>query len=443
VPGEVLFPVPPLPLPSVPLAERRGQIHDSEAVRFFIVRARAVQPDFSLTTANAPAVEEICRRLDGIPLAIEMAAARIRSLSPKEIAARLDDQMRFLETATPLVPTKHLSLQASLDWSYGLLGRQEKILFRRLACFAGGASIKIIEAVCGWRGAGPGTILRTVARLVDRSLLSVVEIDGETRYQLLEPIRQYARAKLQGSGEAHRVTVRHRDAFLTLAERGAEELHKPDQRRWLIDLERERDNFRVALDWSLQQDHAETALRLAVALFHLWSASGAGMAEGRRWLDRVLAGTPGASPILRSRAIMGAAFLAYADDDLAHATEFASEGLVQSRMLGDRVNEAMCLRTLAFVAIYHGDYASSAQLLLERIAIHRQFGPTWALALALGNLASTARNLGDYQRAQSLWKESLDVANACGDINAAAAAFGGMGWLAYHQGGLLTGDQTA
>ncbi|MCI0354796.1 MAG: AfsR/SARP family transcriptional regulator, partial [Acidobacteria bacterium] len=293
--GETVWPVPPLSLPDsrhLPSIEWLGQ---AEAIQLFVERAGAALPTFALTDENAPAVAQVCQRLDGMPLAIELAAARVKVLTVPQIAARLDDCFKLLAAGSRTIVSRHQTLRAAIDWSYELLSEQERVLFQRLAVFEGGFTLEATEGVCAGRGIEPDDILELLSHLVDKSLVVVgTQQQGrEARYRLLETIRQYARDKLLGSAEAEIIRQQHAAYYLTLAEQAELKLQGLEQLAWLDRLEVEHDNLRAALRWSQAEAQAgETGLRLAGTLGLFWYLHGH-WSEGRGWLESMLTQTEG------------------------------------------------------------------------------------------------------------------------------------------------------
>jgi predicted ATPase/class 3 adenylate cyclase len=269
--GETIRPVPSLSVPDPRRQPTVETLRRSEATRLFIERAIAGLPTFSPTTRNAEPITQVCQRLDGIPLAIELAAARVKVLSVEQIASRLDDRFRLLTGGSRTGLPRHQTLRATMDWSYELLSEAERVLLRRLAVFAGGFTLETAEAVCTGMDAETSAVLDLLTHLVDKSLVIMEERGGTSRYRLLDTVRQYGRNKLLESGEDPRVRRRHRDWYLQLAEAAEPELHGPDQRLWLDRMEMEHDNLRTALDWSkVDEDGSEAGLRLAGALWWFW-----------------------------------------------------------------------------------------------------------------------------------------------------------------------------
>ncbi len=427
------FPVPPLRLPErrhLPPPEALARV---PAVEFFLARARAVSPAFDLTAQNARAVTEICIRLDGLPLAIELAAARIKVLSPEAILARLQSQLRVLTTGVRDLPFRQQTLRAAMDWSYGLLTEPERALFRRLAVFAGGFTLEAAEAVCTGAGVEDGQLLDPLTRLVDKSLVSAVGAGEHPRYRLLETVREYAEDRLRESGEAENVRGRHLGWCVSLAERAEPELQGPDQRTWLDRLEREHDNLRAALGWSLESGHAEGALRLAGALWGFWYVRGY-WTEGRQWLESVLAAGPGAGPAVRAKVINAIAVLLWAEGDYEGAKGRSEEGIALCRAIGDRAGLAFSLNLLGMIMRHRGDHRRATEMLEESLALRRALDDTWGIASSLNSLGIIASYQSDYSRATRLFEESLGLRRQLGDRGGIAECLYFLGIVTFHLG---------
>jgi predicted ATPase/class 3 adenylate cyclase len=341
VAGETVWLVPSLALTDTTGLERPGTDQKApgvqgEAVRLFIDRAVAAQPSFTLTDRNAAAIEQICRRLDGIPLAIELAAARVKVLSAEQISARLDDRFRFLTGGSRTAVPRQQTLQALIDWSHSLLTDPERLLLRRLSAFLGGWTLAAAEGVCAGDGLEPGQVLDLLSQLLNKSLVAVEDLEGESRYRFLETIRQYARVKLFDSGETARAAGRHLDYFLEFAEKAEQHYSGSEQAAWLDRLEAEHDNLRAAIEWS-RAGTAETAksLRLVGALWQFWYLRGF-ISEGRRHLREALAESVHAPTVLRAKALTGASLLAHAQGDYEQGPVLIEESLALSRQAGAR-----------------------------------------------------------------------------------------------------------
>ena len=428
--GEHDCPVPPLSLPCrspLPPVERLSQY---AAVRLFIERAQAAKPDFAISNDNAPAVAEICYRLDGLPLAIELAAARIRLLSPQAMLGRLERRLPLLTGGAQDVPARQQTLRNAIAWSYDLLSGAEQRLFRRLGAFVGGCALETTEAVCSAAGELGIDVLDGVASLVDKSLLSQDEAGPEPRFLMLETIREYALERLETSGEAAATRRRHAEYYLALAEQAAPELHGAQQVAWLDRLDREHDNLRAALGWSRQSGEAELGLRLAGALGWFWSVRGY-WTDGRGWLEGALAlAGPAGRARARADALWGAGLLAWHQGDRAEASARLEESLATWRELGERPGVAHSLSLLGLVSWSGGDEPAGRLLIEESLAILRDAGETWDVALALGVLGRMALQRGDDAAARSRLEESVAIRHEVGDTWVIAQNLNSLGDLA-------------
>jgi predicted ATPase/class 3 adenylate cyclase len=333
--GEYEYSVPPLDLPDLERAPSVERLSQYEAVRLFVERAQAAKADFSVTNENAPAVAEICHRLDGLPLAIELAAARIKLLTPQAMLARLGNRLKLLTGGARDLPERQRTLRGTIRWSYELLEEGEKVLFARLAVFSGGGTLEAIEAICDAEGDLPVDVLDGVSSLVDKSLLRQEEEEGgEPRFVMLETIYEYAREKLENSGEAETIKRAHAEYFLALAEKAEPKLTTAEQGAWLERLETEHDNLRAALSWSLGRKDQELALRLGGALWRFWFLR-SHLSEGLQWLGEVLS-LRGGFTALRAKALNGAGDLVWSQGNYDRAKELYEESLALSRQLGDK-----------------------------------------------------------------------------------------------------------
>ncbi len=432
-PGETTLRVPSLALPppgEPPPAER---LPDHEAVRLFIERALAARPDFAVTESNAPLIVDICRRLDGMPLAIELAAARVRSFAIEQIAARLDDRFRLLTVGPRTVIPRQQTLRATMDWSYALLSEPERALLRRLSVFAGGWTLEAAEAVCEGDGITPHAMLDLLTRLVDKSLVIAEEQHGAVRYRLLETIRQYAREKLVETGEDERARDRHLAYFLRLAEEAEPVVRGSSDAATLVCLEEEHDNLRAALEWSLTPPRpVEAALRLSGALAWFWWLRGYHN-EGCRWLDRALAAAPQRSAA-RMRALHGAGWLAHHRRDSATARSLLHESLAIARDLDDRWMVAWVLHALGRVAYFDNDPAAARALGEESLRIAEAVGDAWLTAWALHLLGLAAHIAADYPTAWAYYERSLALRRRIGYQEGVAILLLLMGLVAVRQG---------
>jgi predicted ATPase/class 3 adenylate cyclase len=408
VPGESLFRVPPL---AVPAGDAGLTVVQYDSARLFAERATAVMPGFQVTEDNAAAIAEICRRLDGIPLAIELAAARTAILSPQEIARRLDDRFRLLTGGSRTALPRQQTLHALIAWSHDLLGPEEQILFRRLAVFAGGFTLEACEAVCTAETAAgrleATDILDSLAGLVAKSLVLADE-GATTRYRLLETIRAYAREELAASGEDGALGERHLDWYLNLC-RGAEpELVGAHQREWFDRIAADHDNLRAAMAWGL--DHApRQMLEMAKSLYWFWQARGHAT-EGRAWLDAGL-GRPEARAAdkLRQDALLGAGSLAWLLGDDAAARRHLRESADIAAERGDRRARAIALAILGHSMVDAGDLAAARTVIEKSVAIAREAGDPFVLARSLGTFADLARHEGNDEETVRRADEAISV----------------------------------
>jgi predicted ATPase/DNA-binding CsgD family transcriptional regulator len=453
--GERAWLVPSLSLPGSRTTPPLEELPYYEAVRLFVERAGAVASAFELTEHNGPAVAQLCRGLDGMPLAIELAAARVRVLSVEQIASRLEDSFGLLTGGSRTALARHRTLRSTIDWSYELLSQKEQILFRRLAVFAGGFTLEAAEAVCAGEGLEQDAVLDLLTPLVDKSLVLMAQQQQgvEARYRLLETVRQYAQEKLNEAGEELPIKRHHVYFFLGLAEQVEPQINSRDRSLWLERLENEHDNLRAALAWSSEEEEeGETGLRLVGALSWFWFHREY-WSEWRGRLDAALAiqestGRPRGTAA-RAKALSGAGFLNWMQGDQVTARSQLEESVTIWREVGDKQGLAQALRFLSgsfesqgeyvvarplaeesvelfrqgedkfglgitlsrlgITALAQGDHAAARAYLQEGVAISREIEDDWALALALRNLGIGAFRLGDYEQAVVQLRESLAV----------------------------------
>jgi predicted ATPase len=433
--GEHEFPVPPLALldsRSMPTLESLSQC---PAVALFVQRAVAAKPDFELNRENAPAVAEICARLDGLPLAIELAAARVKVLSPSSMLTRLASRLQLLTGGSRDLPQRQQTLRAAMDWSYDLLTAAEQKLFRRLSVFAGGCNLEGVEGVCDTKGDFDLDLLDGMASMVDKSLVQQVEqAKGESRFVMLETIREYALEKLEASQEEALTKRAHAAYCLVLAEEEATERSGAEAGDWLERFEFEHDNFRAALEWLTETGDTEWGLRLGTALFRFWEIREY-LAEGRDRLGRLLRLTGGAAPTtLRMRALFAAGVLAGEQGDYASADTLINESQDIAHELGDKMGIAVSLNALAVFARDRSDVATAQILFEASLVLWRELGDRKAVARALSNLANVLKLQGDYERARSLYAECLAIFQELGDQTGVAWSLNYQGDVARDQG---------
>jgi predicted ATPase/class 3 adenylate cyclase len=468
--GEAIWRVPSLSLPPSPPPPPEA-LDQYEAVGLFLERAVAANNSFRLTAQNAAAVLEICERLDGIPLAIELAAARVRMLSVDQIAARLDDRFRLLTGGSRAALPRQQTLRALVDWSYGLLQDNERVLFRRLSVFGGGWSLESAEAVCGYDGLDPYDVLDLMTQLVDKSLVVSEEHDGQQRYRMLATIRQYAGDRLTDAGETEIVRSRHLDVFVALVERAKPEEYDTEL---LANLGRDYDNLRAALRWAIDSADAERALRLAGGLWDFWSVRGY-YTEGRAWLTEILA-LPGVADHAqhRVRALQTAGHLANCQGEYPAATTLLEESRAISNELGDttalaaslhllansaagrgeleraaelygearqlnqrannRAAEILNILQLAEVSLQRADLVQARQLAMESLQTSRQRSQRWAIARSMHVLGRVATAEGDFATAADMHQQSLAIQESLNDQQGRIRSLAALARVAQQQG---------
>jgi predicted ATPase len=419
--GEQTYRVPSLSLPDPRSLPPLEQLQAVEAVRLFVDRALLCRPTFALTPANAASVAEVCHRLDGIPLAIELAAARAKVLPVEQVAARLDDRFRLLTGGSRTALPRQQTLRALIDWSYDLLTEPERALLRRLSVFAGGWTLEAAEAVCPGDGIEAWEVLDLLTSLVEKSLAIYEEREDEARYRLLETVRQYARDRLLEAGEEAAVQARHRDWFLALAERAEAERRGSKEMEWINRLEIEHDNMRAALAWcQAETTGVEAGLRLGSALEWFWLRRGP-MTEGRQWLAQLLSQGGELSLTVRIKALTQSAGLANFQMDFPTADALAAEGLALAREANDRQLIADCLSSGVRMLFNRGRPELAAAMTEEGLALAREVGEPGPIADWLLCRAWVATNQGvapnpcDEELALSLYMESLALFRELGD----------------------------
>ncbi|MEV0401532.1 BTAD domain-containing putative transcriptional regulator [Actinoallomurus sp. NPDC050550] len=476
VAGERLWSVPPLAVPGPDAPERdAAALLGYSAVRLFVTRAQAASAGFALDAGNAPAVLTICRRLDGLPLALELAATRVRTLGVEQLAARLDDRFRLLGAGTRGAPARQRTLRAMIDWSWELLSADERTVLRRLAVHSGGCTLESAEAVCSGGAVPVEDVLATLATLVDRSLVVLEETPDGARYRLLESVAAYCLERLREADELDRVRLRHAAHYTELAERADPNLRGPEQRAWLRRLDLETLNLRAALDAAVRQGEQGLAVRLACALAWYWTVRGR-LDEGTRSLSRALAVPGEAAPGLRLTAltwqcalsamagrtagpaalpseVLGPLPADVADPraltrargllavvipsgpDAPPGETLPAQVLADARALGDEWGVAAALSTLAWGALLRGDHAALRRDAERSAALFRSLGDQWGVLNATDPLATLARLNGDWARARTLHLENLRVAQELGLWPKVAFTLCELGRIA-----VLTGD---
>jgi predicted ATPase/DNA-binding SARP family transcriptional activator len=452
--GELVWSVPALAVPEMELMhpEQTPQVSvllGYESVELFVERAQAVQTEFALSSSNAHLVAHTCRRLEGIPLAIELAAARTREMSVAQIASRLEDYLGLLAGGEPPVQSRQQTLRTTLDWSYDLLTEAERSLLKRLSVFAGGWDLEAAEQVCSDEDSLLSTsycllpafeVLDVLTSLVTKSLVQFGERGvADRRYRLLEMVRQYAAEGLQASGEAEQIKTRHRDWFLALAEEAETQLKGAEQAKWLQRLEREHDNLRVALAWSATDAlGAQAGLRMASALYRFWHLRG-DFNEGRASLGRALEREEAQeATTARAKALNGAGALADLQGDYAAARTLTDEALTIQRALGDRGGIAISLNTLGNITYRQDNYEAAQAYYGESLAIRRELGDRQGIASSLTNLGMMASYQGDYVTARTLLQEGLALYREVKDKAFSTHTLDSLGDVALRQGDYLS-----
>ena len=452
--GEHEYCVPSMDLPegeadTPPTAEGLGHF---EAVQLFVARAQEIRPDFRLTDANAPAVAEICRRLDGLPLALELAAARIRLFSPQALKSRLDKSLPLLTGGSRDLPARHETLRNAIGWSYNLLDGVEQLLFRRMSVFAGGCTLDAAIYLAADSALEAGESLDRLESLIDKNLLRQREqSDGEPRFWMLATIREYALEKLAEAGQKEETRQAHARFVLALAEQAKPHLRGAQQESWFSMLEREHDNFRAALTFLMGHEGSggsdlKEGARLASTLSWFWYVRGH-YTEGRKWLDMAVSALDRETQVgdeaasredlsLRVDVLRSAGTLAYMQSDHEQAIELTKRSLEIARRVGDKLMMARALNNLGTVLDQQGDVKQALPFHEESLQIRRELGDRPGMALVMSNLALVVERQGDYARANSLCEESIDMAREAGDSTNLASYIYNRGRIAYRLGDL-------
>jgi len=432
--GEREYTVPPLPLPKPAQVSDLAALSGVPAVALFVQRAQAVNPAFSLTEENAAAVAAICARLDGLPLALELAAARSRILSPQALLARLDRRLPLLTGGARDLPARQRTLRDTITWSYDLLNPMEQALLRRLAVFVGGCTLAAAEAVCDADGRHGLDVLNGLGSLGEHSLLRrEAGAAGEPRFTMLETVREYGLEQLAADDEQPNIQRAHAEYMLQLARSARRGMTGPAQAEWVRRLELEHHNLRAAFAWALAADEAELALRLCAALTTFWYIKGY-CQEGRDWSARALAAAPDAAPARRAAVLFGAANLADIQHDHVEARAHIEASVALWRTVGDRRGLASSLSVLGMLARHDRDWATARRACEEALAIYAESPEPWGQRLALGVLGWVAEDQGDHATARRLLEASLAVARTGKSPIDIALQLNNLGIVAIRQG---------
>jgi predicted ATPase/class 3 adenylate cyclase/DNA-binding CsgD family transcriptional regulator len=435
--AEQEFAVPPLSFPDLNRLPDFVALSHYDAISLFISRAQAANPEFQMTNANAQTIAEICARLDGLPLAIELAAARIKLLPPQMLLARLGQILQVLTRGAQDVPARQQTLRNTIAWSYNLLDAQEQRLFQRLSVFAGGCTLEAIESVCMMLDDNADQVLDAVASLIDKNLLQQREVEtGESRLVMLETIREYGLECLAASGETEAALQAHAEYYLVLAEKAELEFRHAQPSVWL-ELGHEHENLRAALSWFVECKEMEKSLRLSATLLWYWNARGY-LSEGRQWVEIALAESEGIVAPLRGKGLIAAGTLACAQGDYRRAATLGEESLTLFRELHDQRGIALSLNVLGYVARMRGDYAAARSMCEESLAIFRQEEDKWYIAQTLYYLASMATFQGDHATARALIEEGLVLFREMGDQRGIAYALNTLGLVSHIEGNVET-----
>ena len=428
--GETTFQVPVLTVPALEHFSQLQNLKEFESIQLFVERATAIDPELALTPENVFAVIQICQRLDGIPLAIELAAARIKVFSLEEIAARLDDRFRLLTRGSRTALPRQQTLRASVDWSYDLLSEPERVLWRRLSLFVGGWTLEAAEAICSDGILQKSQVLEVLSYLVDKSLVIANEQRGSTRFQMLETIRQYGQELLKSSGEMETIYSRYVAYFLPFAEKAR--LLSVEQKTWFARLDADYANLRAALDWAMEADRV-SALRLSVALGQYWEVRGY-ISEGRAAFEHALQPSANVPKAIRADGLRWQAKFIARQGDYAQAREPLEESLQLSRELGDKQGMAKSLHNSGMIYSLQGDY-QAAKIAYERgHVLAKEVGDereTAGLTTSLGNVANY---LGDYDTARHYQEESVTIFRKLGDKFGLFIALNNLGLVLERQG---------
>jgi len=444
IPGEFSFRVPSLSIPEARQLPSLAALTQYESVQLFVERAEIMQPGFALTDTNAPAVAQICQRLDGIPLAIELAVARVKVMPLEQVTARLDNRFRLLTGGSRTALPRHQTLRALIDWSYDLLSEAERTLLRRLSVFAGGCTLEAAEAICAGEGLERDEILDLLTQLVNKSLvISDHESEAEARYRLLETIRQYGRERLVEVGGGEKVRDRHLMYYLKFAERTEPELRGPHQIAWLDRLEKEVDNLRAALEWALDVN-VDAGLRMASALLWFWHIR-SHKSEGIDWLERALsaemrernsAPLPPTRALTRGKALNAVGSLMVMHGNSDRGCELSEESLKLHQKLGPsgRQGIAYALWNLAQGAGYHEDFERAKTLAEKGLRLFREVGDKFGMAQCLDHLGHFEVARSNYVQAKIIWEDDLALRKQIGDKDGVAWMLFCLGNLAFWQG---------
>lgn len=428
--GEHEFAVQPLATPDPKQTLSVEALTHFAAIELFRQRAQSIRPDFTINHENAKAIAEICYRLDGLPLAIELAAARLKIFSPQAILARLEKRFELLKGGARDMPARHQTLRQAIAWSYDLLSRDEQTVFRRMAVFTGGCTLDAVEALCHAMADVSISALDSVAALIDRSLLRQDQTeDSEPRFLMLETIREFALEALQASGEWEKVRRAHADFFVALAEKSGPELTGAKLKVWLTKLEREHDNFRAVFKWVAETGAAEDGLRLGSVIWRFWNVRGY-LIEGREQLTTLLA-LPGAAQrtTLRASVLNALAIITFQLSDYCGARPFLYESLEIARELGDKRNIGLAISNLSWTGSILGEHKAAQEWAEESLALYRGLNDKRGVSVAFNNLGWAMAFSGDFNLSQEFMEKSLRLRQEIADERGIGFAMMNLGWV--------------
>jgi Predicted ATPase len=431
VSGEIPYRVPSLEVPKPDTEFKIIEISNMEAIKLFVDRAAVVSPRFAISQQNALVIVQICKRLDGIPLAIELAAARSNVLTLEQILKRLDDRFRLLAHGLRSALPRHQTLRATIEWSHELLSKKERVLLRRLAVFSGGWKLEAAEAVCSGSGIELSDILNLLTELVNKSLVLVETAEHETRYRSLETIRQYGLEQLSGSDEEGSIRTRHLDYFLKLAVDEEPNLYGGRQVEWIKRLEEEHSNYQMALTWSLEHD-MKAGQGLVLALWWSWVIRGY-VSEGYSWIQKALTARPDMLDTTRAKLLSAAGYMAgYIDQKSEKA--FNEQSVALFRQLNDDIGLALPLISMGYYAYYHFDYDQARAYFEEGRKLFEKAGNKWGIRIALGTLGMANEAQGNFEKAETLYENSLTLSRETDDFDGITWAILLLGSLAANRG---------
>ena len=431
------YPLGPLPLPGSAEHRSIGRLAHYDSVRLFVERARAVRPDFALTEENASAVAEICLRLDGLPLAIELAAARSRIFSPQALLSRLSNRLDLLVGGARDLPDRHRTLRAAIAWSHSLLSTEEATLFRRISVFSGDFGLDAVEGFCCVRGEMELDPLEATSSLVEKNLLRADTEQAEPRFRMLETILEFAREELRESGEADAVARRHAEFYLQMAEEAAPHLTGADQAGWLERIGKDYSNLRAAMQWALSAGTVEIAARIAAAIRVFWMTRGL-LAEGRLLTEGIAARMEGSLPELRAKILGCAGNLARQQARFDDARRLFEGALETYTAAGDARGRGVALTNLGAVAVEQGENERAEPLFEESLALLSKLGEERLMAMAQVNLGVLAEIRGDLDTAEKRYAQSLELTRRVGDLAGVGLALGNLSHLCFERGELET-----